>query len=210
MKATRRDIASLAHLLSRRAAAARAALVKRLNRPLRETPGDGGSWRLDRDVCAPSRARRLVREQLARWELHEPADTTELLVSELVTNALAHGCGPIRLFMSLSCRNRTLRCGIADASPALPRLCPSQQDEEHGRGLLLLDQLAAHWGSRRTAVGKTVWFEVRTSTNTSPPAHSGDTPETEQQQSTRENRLSHITERITAPSYVKKTHIRGS
>ncbi|GAO11090.1 ATP-binding protein [Streptomyces lydicamycinicus] len=202
MNSTRRAeheaIVSLAHLLSRRAAAARAELTKRLNGLLSETPGDGGSWPLDRDVRAPSRARRLVREQLARWELNELADTTELLVSELVTNALAHGCGPIRLCMSLSCQNRTLRCTIVDACPALPRLSLTQQDEEHGRGLFLLDRLAARWGSRRTAVGKTVWFEVRTSISTSPPAHAGGKREADRGQRTSLDRLSRIMERIVA------------
>ncbi|MGA5265775.1 ATP-binding protein [Streptomyces lydicamycinicus] len=202
MNSTRRAeheaIVSLAHLLSRRAAAARAELTKRLNGLLSETPGDGGSWPLDRDVRAPSRARRLVREQLARWELNELADTTELLVSELVTNALAHGCGPIRLCMSLSCQNRTLRCAIVDACPALPRLSLTQQDEEHGRGLFLLDRLAARWGSRRTAVGKTVWFEVRTSISTSPPAHAGGKREADRGQRTSLDRLSRIMERIVA------------
>lgn len=163
-------IVSLAHLPLRRVAAACAELVKSLDGLLSVTSGDRVSWPLDRDVRAPSGARMLVREQLTRWGLHDHADTTELLVSELVANALVHGCGPIRLRMSLSCQKRTLRCAIGDGCPAVPRLRPAQQDEEHGRGLLLLDQLAAHWGSRRTIGGKTVWFELHTSISTvSPP-----------------------------------------
>lgn len=119
---------------------------------------------LDRGAWAVSQARRLTRDQLAQWDLHEHAETAELLVSELVTNTLRHAWGPIQLRMVHSPRRRTLRCHIADGSPARPRLLHLRPDAEHGRGLLLIDQLAARWGARRTTRGKTVWFELPTRT----------------------------------------------
>ncbi|WP_432003577.1 ATP-binding protein [Streptomyces sioyaensis] len=157
---------SLAAPLRRRAAVACADLVRSVRGLLGGSHHE--SWPLCRDVRAPCRARRLVREQLARWGPLGQEDICELLVSELVTNALTHGCGPIRLSMSLSHRKRTLRCAIADACPTLPRLYLARHDDEHGRGLRLLDRLAARWGSKRSVSGKTVWFELNTRTVRSP------------------------------------------
>lgn len=163
--AHKEPFASWASFLRRRAAAC-AGPAKSMRDLLRGRRHE--SWPLSSDVRAPHRARRLVHEQLARWQLPEQADTCELLVSELVTNALTHGCGPIRLSISLSYGKRTLQCAVADACPNLPRLRADQQDEEHGRGLRLVDDLSARWGSRRSVSGKTVWFALRTCAVRSP------------------------------------------
>lgn len=147
-----------------RLAAATAAGVTRLSRYLRKTRGQVVSQLLDPHVRAVPQARRIIRAELARWGLHEHADTAELLVSELVTNALQHAWGPIRLRMSHSVDGRTLRCDIADGCPATPPAArpPARTDEEHGRGLHLVEQLSTRWGILRTPAGKLIWFELGT------------------------------------------------
>jgi anti-sigma regulatory factor (Ser/Thr protein kinase) len=87
-------------------------------------------------------------------------DTAELLVSELVTNALRHGEGPM-IRLTLSCRLGALHCEVEDASSARPAVCRGDNEEgESGRGLLLVEHLAARWGSRLSGRGKTVWFDL--------------------------------------------------
>lgn len=103
-------------------------------------------------------ARHLTRACLADWGLHEHSTVAELLVSELVTNALCHSRGTIRLVLSF--QDGLLRCEVEDADPSLPRACRARDDEERGRGLHLLELLSCCWGSARTSEGKTVWFEL--------------------------------------------------
>ncbi|SEF43858.1 Serine phosphatase RsbU, regulator of sigma subunit [Thermomonospora echinospora] len=124
---------------------------------LRRMPADQrASWTLPADPAAVRRARGLVRTQLGRWELDELSYTTELLASELITNALRYATGPIGLRLL---RERTLVCEVLDRSAALPRLRYAADDDENGRGLLVVSQLAHRWGTRRTAAGKVVWCE---------------------------------------------------
>ncbi|WP_326636950.1 ATP-binding protein [Streptosporangium sp. NBC_01755] len=107
------------------------------------------------------RARRVTRACLADWGLHEEHSTVaELLVSELVTNALRHSRGTIRL--ALSFEEGLLRCEVedADADPSQIRVHRAHEDDERGRGLHLLDLLSCCWGSDRTSEGKAVWFEL--------------------------------------------------
>ncbi|MER5648459.1 ATP-binding protein [Streptosporangium sp. NPDC002524] len=107
-------------------------------------------------------ARHLTRACLADWGLHEHSTVAELLVSELVTNALRHSRGTIRF--ALSFQDGLLRCEVEDADPdsLLPRACRARDDEERGRGLHLLELLSCCWGSARTTDGKAVWFELTT------------------------------------------------
>ena len=116
-----------------------------------------GDWRLAPDPQSVARARDLAVEQLAAWELNDLADTTELLVSELVTNALRHGEGEIRLRLLL---DRTLVCEVWDSGLVQPRRRRARATDEGGRGLQLVQLLSQAWGSRRTPHGKTVWFEM--------------------------------------------------
>jgi serine phosphatase RsbU (regulator of sigma subunit)/anti-sigma regulatory factor (Ser/Thr protein kinase) len=116
-----------------------------------------GDWQLPSEARSVARARELVRGQLAAWELGELTDTTELLVSELVTNALRHGEGEIRLRTLL---DRTLVCEVWDAGLVQPRRRRARETDEGGRGLQLVGLLSAGWGSRRTSLGKSVWFEL--------------------------------------------------
>ncbi|MFF1836244.1 SpoIIE family protein phosphatase [Streptomyces sp. NPDC058231] len=116
-----------------------------------------GDWRLPREPRSVGRARELARGQLVAWELDDLVDTTELLVSELVTNALRYGEGDIRLRLL---RDRTLVCEVWDAGLVQPRRRRARDTDEGGRGLQLVGLLSAAWGSRRTPRGKTVWFEL--------------------------------------------------
>ncbi|MFE1291372.1 ATP-binding protein [Streptomyces sp. NPDC058751] len=132
--------------------------VRPLDAPrARVTPWEA-SWPLSRELTSARRARRLVTAQLGEWNLEELADTAELLVSELVTNALRHTRGPLRLNLSL--REDRLVCEVEDTEPLGPVRREADADSEGGRGTELLDLLAESWGSTCTPTGKTMWFEV--------------------------------------------------
>ncbi|MDN0195528.1 SpoIIE family protein phosphatase [Streptomyces sp. S.PNR 29] len=116
-----------------------------------------GDWTLPRGPRSVGRAREYARGQLLSWDMEPLVDTTELLVSELVTNALRYGEGEIRLRLLL---DRTLVCEVWDAGLVQPRRRRARDTDEGGRGLQLVGLLSAAWGSRRTPRGKTVWFEL--------------------------------------------------
>ncbi|WP_326807605.1 ATP-binding SpoIIE family protein phosphatase [Streptomyces sp. NBC_01775] len=119
--------------------------------------GNVGDWTLPPEPRSVARARELAREQLAAWQLGALGDTAELLVSELVTNALRYGEGNIRLRLML---DRTLVCEVWDAGQVQPRRRRAHDTDEGGRGLQLVDLLSSGWGSRRTPTGKAVWFQM--------------------------------------------------
>ncbi|MET7935798.1 ATP-binding protein [Streptomyces sp. NPDC005322] len=135
-----------------------------VRRPARPGPATSGgmSWLLPSEPASVPRARRLALIQVAAWTLHELADEAELLVSELVTNALRHAVGPIRLTLSLCSADRAFRCEVSDEDPGLPRVRRVCDDDEGGRGLHLMEGLSRCWGSTRSAAGKVVWFELHT------------------------------------------------
>jgi PAS domain S-box-containing protein len=116
------------------------------------------SWDLPADSAIVSEARARAVRQLADWGLEELAFTTELLVSELVTNAIRHAHPPIRLRMIL---DATLTCEVSDATIAAPRHRRADRYDEGGRGLMLVARLAEHWGTRYTRAGKTIWAQQR-------------------------------------------------
>lgn len=106
-------------------------------------------------------ARRAMQRAAVLWKLDR--DTTEtalLLVSELATNAIRHGAPPVRL--SLRLEQDRLRVEVTDSSPALPQVARPGPDQTGGRGLLIVQQLAAKWGARALPrhLGKTVWFDL--------------------------------------------------
>ena len=114
------------------------------------------TWDLPADPAIVAAARRQVAERLANWGLHDAAFTTELVVSELVTNAIRHAQSPIQLRLI---RDRTLICEVSDGSSTAPHLRRARAFDEGGRGLLLVSRLALRWGSRQTPHGKTIWAE---------------------------------------------------
>jgi hypothetical protein len=118
---------------------------------------DVARWILEPSPEAPGSARRLVRIALSQWGLSECAGTTELLVSELVTNALNHATRPIGLRLL---RTTTLQCEVSDDDPGAPVLHSPEPLDNAGRGLYLVSRLAARWGVGRLPTGKVVWFEL--------------------------------------------------
>ncbi|WP_327680717.1 SpoIIE family protein phosphatase [Streptomyces sp. NBC_00467] len=124
-------------------------------------PSDVAYWFLEPEDAAPSRARRLARRALARWGLEELSDSVELLVSEVVTNAVRYAERPVTLRLL---RTDVLRCEVGDDSPQLPRQRRARDTDEGGRGLFLVNRLARRWGATRLSTGKVVWFELPTRT----------------------------------------------
>ncbi|MBB5120997.1 SpoIIE family protein phosphatase [Streptomyces eurocidicus] len=120
-------------------------------------PAHVRSWELPSDRASVADARKRASEQLAAWGLEELSFTTELVVSELVTNAVRYGYAPIRLRLIRDAA--ALICEVSDASSTSPRMRRARVFDEGGRGLLLVAQLTERWGTRFTADGKTIWAE---------------------------------------------------
>ncbi|WP_437084212.1 SpoIIE family protein phosphatase [Streptomyces sp. enrichment culture] len=120
-------------------------------------PSDVAYWFLDPEETAPGRARRFARRALARWGLEELEDSVELLVSEVVTNAVRYAERPVTLRLL---RTDVLRCEVGDDSPQLPRQRRARETDEGGRGLFLVNRMARRWGATRLSSGKVVWFEL--------------------------------------------------
>lgn len=122
-------------------------------------PSDVAYWFLEPEDAAPGRARRLARRALERWGLADLSDSVELLVSEVVTNAVRYAERPVMLRLL---RTDVLRCEVGDDSPQLPRQRRARDTDEGGRGLFLVNRLARRWGATRLSTGKVVWFELPT------------------------------------------------
>jgi PAS domain S-box-containing protein len=114
------------------------------------------TWDVTSDPAHVAATRQAAMEQLAEWGLEEASFVTELVVSELVTNAIRYGEPPIQLRLI---RDRTLICEVSDGSSTSPHLRRAHAYDEGGRGLLLVAQLTQRWGSRQTGSGKTIWAE---------------------------------------------------
>ncbi|MET7307357.1 MULTISPECIES: SpoIIE family protein phosphatase [unclassified Streptomyces] len=134
------------------------------------------TWLLDHDPTAAATARGHTRRTLADWNVDEDtAYAAELIVSELVTNAIRYGAPPLQLRLI---KNRTLTCEVHDDAATSPRLRHARTVDEGGRGLFIVAQLAQRWGTRYTTEGKTVWSEQTLPTPASP--HSEPTAESVQ------------------------------
>ncbi|MFI5634946.1 SpoIIE family protein phosphatase [Streptomyces sp. NPDC051664] len=115
------------------------------------------TWLLDQDPTAAATARGHIRRTLADWNVDEDtAYAAELIVSELITNAIRYGAPPLQLRLI---KNHTLTCEVHDAAATSPQLRHARTVDEGGRGLFIVAQLAQRWGTRYTAEGKTVWSE---------------------------------------------------
>ncbi|MFD5087922.1 SpoIIE family protein phosphatase [Kitasatospora sp. NPDC058406] len=116
------------------------------------------AWSLPADPEVVAEARAQVSRQLSAWGLADAAYATELVVSELVTNAIRYGAPPIGLRLI---RDRTLICEVSDTSSAAPHMRRAHTYDEGGRGLQMVAQLTQGWGARHTSTGKTIWAEQR-------------------------------------------------
>ncbi|MFD7795069.1 SpoIIE family protein phosphatase [Streptomyces sp. NPDC059759] len=114
------------------------------------------SWDVPVDPAAVSDVRARATRRVEEWGLGDLAMTTELIVSELVTNAIRYAEPPIRLRLLLDSR---LTCEVVDASSTAPRLRHARSTDEGGRGLFLVAQLSLRWGARHTPEGKVIWAE---------------------------------------------------
>ncbi|MFF4582471.1 SpoIIE family protein phosphatase [Streptomyces sp. NPDC001389] len=115
------------------------------------------TWELPSDPAAVADARAKVQGRLAAWELEDVAFSAELVVSELVTNAIRYGRPPVQLRLL---RGHALICEVYDSSGTAPHLRRARAFDEGGRGLLLVAQFAQRWGTRHRADGKTIWAEI--------------------------------------------------
>ncbi|MEU5208478.1 SpoIIE family protein phosphatase [Streptomyces sp. NPDC020742] len=118
--------------------------------------GQVAAWELPAEPAAAGRARELATGKLHEWGLAELSFATELVVSELVTNAVRHASGPLHLRLL---RDRTLLTEVSDTGHTSPHLRHAATDDEGGRGLFIVAQLVQRWGTRYTPLGKTIWTE---------------------------------------------------
>ena len=124
------------------------------------------AFRLDPVPESAGRARRCARTMLTDWHLGHLVEDVDLVVSELVTNALLHtgedegAASPIRLELDLS--GGRLTCRVVDSSPLPPMPEEAADTAESGRGLILVEALAAEWDWQDLPDGKAVWaaFEL--------------------------------------------------
>ncbi|MFF7970367.1 SpoIIE family protein phosphatase [Streptomyces sp. NPDC007905] len=119
-------------------------------------PSRVAEWNVPPDPARVPSVRERCRKTLQEWGLEETAFTTELIVSELVTNAIRYGSPPIGVRLL---RGRSLICEVSDGSGTLPRLRRAATTDEGGRGLFLVAQFAQRWGTRYTTRGKVIWAE---------------------------------------------------
>ncbi|MFD8781600.1 SpoIIE family protein phosphatase [Kitasatospora sp. NPDC059599] len=119
-------------------------------------PGQVADWDVPFDFAAVSRVRRECTDRLTAWGLEELTFTAELILSELITNAIRYGAEPIRVRLL---KDSSLVCEVSDGSSTAPHLRYAATTDEGGRGLFLVAQLAERWGTRYTARGKVIWSE---------------------------------------------------
>ncbi|MEE1742900.1 MULTISPECIES: SpoIIE family protein phosphatase [unclassified Streptomyces] len=120
-------------------------------------PDHVADWDVPFDPAAVAGMRAAVAEQVDDWGLSELAFATELLLSELITNAIRYGSAPVTVRLLY---DRTLTCEVADSSSTSPHLRDAAAMDEGGRGLFLVAQLAERWGTRYTLQGKVIWAEM--------------------------------------------------
>ncbi|MEU3098776.1 SpoIIE family protein phosphatase [Streptomyces sp. NPDC006967] len=120
-------------------------------------PEQVGEWEVPDDPAAVSRIRAEATDRLESWGLGESAFTTELILSELVTNAIRYGASPISLRLLRD--KESLICEVSDGTSTSPHLRRAAITDEGGRGLFLVAQLSRRWGTRYTDRGKIIWAE---------------------------------------------------
>jgi serine phosphatase RsbU (regulator of sigma subunit)/anti-sigma regulatory factor (Ser/Thr protein kinase) len=119
--------------------------------------GHVAAWDLPSDPSAVADARALATAQVTAWGLGEATFTTELVVSELVTNAIRHAAGPIQLRII---REKSLICEVSDGTGTSPHLRRARSFDEGGRGLFIVASVTDHWGTRQNPAGKTIWADI--------------------------------------------------
>ena len=128
--------------------------------PERPATATTASADLPADVAAPTLGRRFVEAALATLGLDGHAEIAALLASELVTNALVHSTGPYRIYVEPQAD--AVRIAVTDGSDEEPAVLAPDTERPSGRGMYLIEALAARWGVQPTTGGKAVWFELDT------------------------------------------------
>ncbi|WP_254068415.1 SpoIIE family protein phosphatase/ATP-binding protein [Streptomyces sp. TM32] len=123
-------------------------------RTRRLDPAHVAEWDVPRDPAAVSPVRNACVRQLADWGLQHIAYGTELILSELITNAIRYGAEPIHVRLL---HTRTLICEVSDGSSTSPHIRQAKATDEDGRGLFLVARFAEQWGTRYSPRGKTIW-----------------------------------------------------
>ncbi|MFE1837318.1 SpoIIE family protein phosphatase [Streptomyces sviceus] len=113
-------------------------------------------WEMSADPALVGEVRASAMRWLSDRGLDEAAFAAELILSELITNAVRHGAEPIRVRLLYG---RTLICEVSDASNTAPHLRRAASTDEGGRGLFLVAQLSQSWGTRYLPEGKVIWAE---------------------------------------------------
>ncbi|MFJ9643102.1 SpoIIE family protein phosphatase [Streptomyces sp. NPDC101206] len=135
-------------------------------RTRRTDPARMAEWDVPPDPAAVSRVRNACARRLEDWGLEDIAFTTELILSELLTNAIRYGSEPIRVRLLY---DRSLICEVSDGASTSPHLRRAEDTDEGGRGLFLVAQFAQRWGTRYTARGKIIWSEQALQDGAAPP-----------------------------------------
>ena len=120
-------------------------------------PENVADWDVPDDPAAVSGMRGAVSDKLEEWGLAELGFGMELVLSELITNAIRYGSEPIHVRLI---RDRTLICEVSDGSSTSPHLRYAATTDEGGRGLFLVSQMTERWGTRYSPQGKVIWAEV--------------------------------------------------
>ncbi|MFJ1707657.1 SpoIIE family protein phosphatase [Kitasatospora sp. NPDC088346] len=122
----------------------------------RLAPDQVAEWDVPADPAAVAPVRNACARRLAEWGLDELGFTTELILGELITNALRYGRSPVRVRLL---RDTSLVCEVSDGSSTAPHLRWAATTDEGGRGIFLVARLAHRWGTRYTDEGKVIWCE---------------------------------------------------
>ena len=136
----------------------------RSDRPFRRSEATGNDENVraadaafEPTVDAPRSSRAFLREHLAEWGALKCEHEAVLVLTELVTNVVHHAASPIHVHAEFDSRN--LRVEVRDGSSLLPSVL-DLVEEEHGRGLRIVQELATAWGVEQRADGKAIWFTV--------------------------------------------------
>ncbi|GAA2339157.1 SpoIIE family protein phosphatase [Streptomyces violaceusniger] len=120
-------------------------------------PENVAEWDVPSDLAAVAPLRDACARTLREWGLADTVYTAELVISELITNALRYGTPPVHLRLL---RGRGLICEVSDGSSTAPHMRRAATTDEGGRGLFLVAQFAQRWGTRYTPHGKVIWAET--------------------------------------------------
>ena len=113
--------------------------------------------------AAPRAARRFVASVLGDWGIaEETVESSQLLTSELVSNAVLHGSGAIELVVTeVDANEGVIRVQVCNGGDGVPTMRRANRDELSGRGLRLIDEMAQGWGSEHVDGQTLVWFELQ-------------------------------------------------